>query len=107
MKKYRIEIVPEAEEQLRKYLAYILFVLNNEQAYKAVKNDYYETLERLSELAGIIRDPDEPELLERGLKKIFFERHDYVILFRLREGREPIAEIVKIFHTLEDYPNKI
>ena len=107
MKKYRIEIVPEAEEQIREYLAYILIVFRNKQAYEAVKEDYRNTLTRLSNIAGSIGEPDEDELRIRGLKKILFEKHNYVILYRTIEGDSPIARIVKIYHTSEDYLRKL
>jgi len=42
-----------------------------EQAADAVLDDYFKTVDILSEVAGTIREPDEPELRERGLKKIF------------------------------------
>ena len=42
-----------------------------EQAADAVLEDYFKTVDILSEVAGTIREPDEPELRERGLKKIF------------------------------------
>lgn len=104
MSKYTVQIVPEAKEQLNRYLSYILFVFKNEQAADAVLDDYFKTVDILSEVAGTIREPDEPELRERGLKKIFFQNHDYVILFEI-DGNE--AVIVYIFHTTEDYANKL
>ncbi len=109
MKEYRVIVAPEAEQQIMSYLAYILFVLNSEQAYKSVKGDYYKTLERLKTNAGSIRNPGEPELLERNLKKILFKDHNYVMLFRVtdEDSEMPVAEVVKIFHTLEDYQNKL
>jgi hypothetical protein len=39
MKEYRVILAPEAEEQIGRYLAYLLFVLQSEQAYDAVKAD--------------------------------------------------------------------
>lgn len=106
MKKYRVEVVPEAEEKLKDYLAYLLFVLRNKQAYDAVKADYKRTLKKLWDLAGSIRDPDEPEFRERGLKKILFDKHDYFLLFEVIEDDKPIARVIDIFHELEDFAKK-
>ena len=100
MKKYEVRVTAEALEQLRDRLSYLLFVKQSEQAYDAVLADYYETIDRLSDMAGTIRTPDEPELVERDLKKMLFLHHDYVVLFRI-EG--DIVYVVKIFHTSEDY----
>ncbi len=104
MKEYRVILAPEAEEQIGRYLAYLLFVLQSEQAYDAVKADYYRTLERLTREAGMIRESRFKELRDRGLKQIFFDKHDYVMLYRINGD---VAEVAKIFHTSEDYQNKL
>lgn len=52
MKRYKVSIVPEAKEKMRDYLSYLLFVLRSEQAYYAVKDDYYKTIEKLADIAG-------------------------------------------------------
>ena len=107
MKTYKVIQSPEAKEQMKKYLAYLLFVIGRKDSYNAVKNDYKETLKRLSTSAGSVMDSKEPELAKRNLKKFFFESHRYVMLYRIKDGEQPIAEVVYIFHTLEDYLSKI
>ena len=104
MDRYSVEITDEAEAQLEEYLEYLLFELNSEQAYEAVRDDYYDTLERLTKIAGKIPVSDKPNLAIRNLRAIFFSKHDYVILYRLVGN---VAEIIKIYHTLEDYENKV
>ncbi len=104
MKKYNVTIVPEAEAQLRKHLEYLLLVKQSEQAYNAVKEDYYETINTLSAVAGSIGEAAQHKLRIRGLKKMLFRKHQYVVLFYI-EGDEVI--ITKIFHTSEDYLNKL
>ncbi len=103
MKRYKVTVAPEAEEQIKRYLAYILIVFQREDAYEAVKEDYYKTLERLSEMADMIGESRFEKLRERGLKQIFFEKHDYVMLYRVKDDT---AEVAKIYHTSEDYQNK-
>ena len=75
MKLYRVTITPDALDMLNQRLAYLLFVKKSEQAYDAVETDYYDTLEELSNVAGAIQEPDEPELKSRGLRRIHFLRH--------------------------------
>ena len=104
MDRYTVEITEEAEAQIAEYLEYLLFEFNSEQAYEAVRDDYYETLERLTKVAGRIPISDKPNLAKRKLRSIFFGKHDYVILYRLVGD---VAEIIKIYHTLEDYENKV
>lgn len=50
-----------------------------------------------------LKSPSDLELRSRGLKEIFFKRHKYVMLY-LIDGNEAV---VYIFHTLEDYRNKL
>ena len=104
MKEYKVTITPEALEDLNRYLSYLLFVKKNEQAYDAVLADYYETIDSLSMLAGARPDSQKAELTERGIKEIYFQRHDYVLLYWMK-GDE--AVVVYMFHTSEDYQNKI
>lgn len=104
MKTYKVTLVPEAEAQIRKYLAYLLLVKQSEQAYNAVKEDYHETIDALSTIAGSIGAPPQQKLRDRGIKKMLFQRHQYVMLFYV-DGEE--AVVTKIFHTSEDYLNKL
>ena len=104
MDEYKVKITEEAESQIEGYLEYLLLKFKSEQAYNAVKDDYYHTLERLSRVAGAQKIADDPRLASLKIRKIFFEKHDYVMLYRLNGD---VAEILKIFHALEDYTNKI
>lgn len=104
MKQYKVTITPDALDMLNQRLAYLLFVKKSEQAYDAVEEDYYDTLEELSNVAGAIQEPNEPELKSRGLKRLHFLRHKYVMLYWL-DGNE--AVVVYIFHETEDYLNKL
>ena len=104
MKEYKVTITPEALEDFNRYLSYVLFVLKSEQAFDAVLDDYYKTIDQLTRVAGSIKVSEKPELAERGLREMYFQRHDYVMLYWM-DGDE--AVVVYIFHTLEDYQNKI
>ena len=104
MKEYEVKIVPKAKEKMRDYLSYILVVFQRENAYEAVKRDYYETIDTLANVAGSRPDPSEPELIRRGLKEMHFLHHKYKMLYWL-DGKE--AVVVYIFHDSEDYLNKL
>lgn len=66
--------------------------------------DYRETRESLSRIAGSIKEADSEKLRERNLKRINFRRHDYFLLFRI-DGE--VATVTNVFHFLEDYENKL
>ncbi|MBQ6133787.1 MAG: type II toxin-antitoxin system RelE/ParE family toxin [Lachnospiraceae bacterium] len=104
MKIHKVTVVPEAKEKMREYLSYLLFVLQSEQAYDAVKKDYHDTIDELSKVAGAHQEPPEPELAERGLKRMHFLRHNYVMLYEM-DGDEAVVDY--IFHESEDYKNKL
>lgn len=104
MKEYRVLITKDAKADLRRHLGYIKRQFGNTQAIRNVRNDFAETAASLSVIAGSIREPDSPALKTRGLKRVNLSKHDYLLLFRVKDGR---AEIIRMFHFLEDYENKL
>ncbi len=104
MKTYKVVITDKAKSQLKEYLYYLRNDLKNPQAAKAVRDDYAETVKQIRNVAGSLKTCDNPNLAKRNLKRICFQRHDYVILFRVEDN---IATIVRIYHMLQDYENKI
>lgn len=104
MKKYSIKITAEAKADLDNNLSYLKYEKKNPQAVRNVYRDYIETRKALATTADSKRDADNPKLVERGLRRIEFRRHDYFMLFRI-EGNKAI--ITNIFHYLEDFENKL
>lgn len=104
MKTYKVVITPDAEEDLKRYLRYLKNVKLNPYAAKSVAEDYIATKKQLSAVAGSIGKPDSEKLCERGLKRINFLKHDYFILYKLKDDK---AIITNIFHALEDHENKL
>ncbi len=104
MKKYKVRITPDAKEDLRNILAYLKNKYHNQQAVKNVWDDYIQTRKTLERSAGSLQEPESEQLQERGLKRINFLRHSYFMLY---EMEEETAVIVKVFHSLEDYENKL
>ena len=89
---------------MRDYLSYILIVFQREDLYESVKNDYYETIDALANVAGSRSEPPSPELVRKGLKEMHFLHHKYKMLYRLKGDT---AEVVYIFHDSEDYLNNL
>lgn len=104
MKKYKAVITIQAQVDLRGKLAYIRNHLKNPQAVQSVYNDYKLTRNTLEEAADTVREPDSMELKKRELKRINFRTHNYFMLFRIRDDR---VEITNIFHSSEDFENKL
>ena len=104
MKKYRVIEAPRAKKDIKRYVGYLLNVKKSNQAAQALFDDYRGTKERLSEIAGAIHNPESDKLKQRNLKRINFQKHNYFFLFRVNGDT---AEIVAMFHSLEDYENKL
>ena len=93
-------ISPKALAQLNDYIDYIQYTLLNPQAAKSVWEDALGTTERLESIAGSLRYCANSKLRKLGYKPIFFQHHDYVMLFRI-EGNKAFVDA--IFHQLQDY----
>ena len=97
---FEVIISPKALAQLNDYIDYIQYTLLNPQAAKSVWEDALGTTERLESIAGSLRYCANPKLRKLGYKPIFFQHHDYVMLFRI-EGNTAFVDA--IFHQLQDY----
>ena len=102
MRTYRVVTTDEAKSQMREYLSYIKYELKNPEAARAVRDDWKETTKALKSVAASIGDPDSSKLIKRNLKKMHFRRHNYVMLFRIKNN---VVEVVNIYHNLQDYEN--
>ncbi len=101
---YNVVVSMDAEADLDRHIRYLLFIKQSEQAAKNVLDDYDETIENLSGIAGSLKYCENSKLKEHGYKKIHFRRHRYFMLFRLEDNK---VIIDRIFHELEDFENKI
>ena len=104
MKKYRVIEAQIAKKDIKKYVGYLRNIKRSTQAAQALFDDYRVTKQRLAEVAGTIQEPKSQKMKQRGLKRINFSKHNYFFLFRIN-GND--AEIVAVFHGLEDYENKL
>ncbi len=105
MKEYRVIVTPDAEEDLKKHLAYLRYRKANPQAAKNVLNDFKDTKNHLCYAAASLADPDSPKLKERGLKRINFIKHNYFLLYHIVS--DDIVYITNVFHDLEDFESKL
>ena len=101
---YRVVITIDAEEDLDRYVRYLLFIKKNEQAARNLLDDFEITKQNLSRVAGGLKYCENPRLREQNYKRINFLSHRYFMLYRL-EGNMAIVD--NIFHELQDYENKM
>lgn len=101
---YDVIITSDAENDLNRYIRYLLFEKGNEQAASNLLDDFEETVQALSSVAGNLKFCENPRLKELGYKRINFHRHRYFMLFRVVKSE---AIVDSIFHELQDYENKM
>jgi len=101
---YKVVITLDAEEDLDRFIRYLLFAKKNQQAAANVLDDFEETKRSLSEMAGSIKLCDNPHLNALGYRKMHFQRHRYFMLYRIEDD---LAIVDNIFHELQDYENII
>lgn len=101
---YKVVITSDAEEDLERFIRYLVLEKLNEQAAVNVLLDFEETKKTLSRSAGSLKLCDNPRLSIYGYRKIRFLSHRYYMLYRI-EGDVVIVD--SIFHELQDFENKI
>lgn len=101
---YSIVMTADAEEDLDRFIQYLLFSKKNEQAAKNVLDDFEDTKKVLRSVAGSLKLCENPRLKELGYHRINFLRHRYFILYRIEKE---FVFIDNIFHELQDYEKKM
>ena len=97
MKTWNVIVTEDVQNDLDNYVYYLLAEKLNEQAARALLDDYDETVDILSGIAGSLRNLEDPEL--SMYKKIRLQRHDYYLLFRIVDD---YAIVDRMFHDLQD-----
>lgn len=101
---YKVFITSDAENDLDRYVKYLIFVKMSKQAATNFLNDFEMTKQNLARTAGSLKECENPRLKSLGYRRINFLSHRYFILYRL-EGNCAIVD--NIFHELQDYENKM
>lgn len=81
---------------------YVRYILKNPIAAEKVIQDAEKTMNKLTYLAESLKLCEEPELAIQGYRVIFFQKHDYVMLYRVDENT---VYIDGVFHQLQNYQN--
>lgn len=101
---YKVNLMQSAEEDLDRFVAYLLLEKKSEQAAKNLLDDFQKTIESLSYVAGSLKLCENPKLSKMGYRRMNFLEHRYFMLYRLEEN---MVFIDSIFHELQDYENKM
>ena len=98
---YKVVVTSDAEEDLDRFLQYLLFEKKNEQAAGNILDDFGDTLNCLKNVAGSLSLCENQRLRALGYHRINFLRQ------QVKQGEENTVFIDDIFHELQDYENKM
>ncbi|MDO5154756.1 MAG: type II toxin-antitoxin system RelE/ParE family toxin [Eubacteriales bacterium] len=101
---YKVFVTKDAEEDLDRFIRYLIVEKESHQAASNVLNDYDATIESLKHVAGSLKLCDNPRLASLGYRRINFLSHRYFILYRIEDE---VVIVDNIFHELQDYENKM
>ena len=101
---YKVVMTTDAEEDLDRFIRYLLLEKQNSQAASDLLIDFEETRNTLANVAGSLKLCDNPRLNALGYRKIRFLSHRYFMLYRV-EGNSAVID--DIFHELQDHENKV
>lgn len=102
MDSYKVVISPKALSQLNDMVGYIRYTLLNPIAAQSVWQDALDTRAQLSAAAGSLALCRNPALHSLGYRCISFLRHNYVMLYRVKDST---AYVDAIYHMQQDYEN--
>ena len=97
---YKVIIMPPAKRRLDMYVSYTIETLRERQAAKAMLADARATARRLKIVAGSLPLCDNPALAKYEYRKIRFEKHAFLMVYRIHEGK---VLVDGMFHELQDY----
>lgn len=101
---FNVEVSNLASEQYDKFLYYIYHTLKNPQAADSLMQDFDDTIDILEEQADSFGYCRSERLRKLGFHKIHFQRHRYLLVYRIRKGR---VIVEGMYHELQDYENAI
>ena len=102
MVSYKVIVSPGALAQLDDYISYVHYTLLNPIAAQSILRDAKKTQDALAKVAGSLKLCSHPALHKLGYHAIKFEKHDYVMIYRV-DGET--AYVDGIYHLMQDYEN--
>lgn len=101
---YKVQLTEDAEQDLDRYVRYILLVKENEQAARNLISDFEATKKSLEQVAESLKYCDNPRLREQGYRRINFLSHRYFMMYRVEDE---CVIVDNIFHELQDFEKKM
>lgn len=99
---YKVVLMKDAEEDLDRFITYLLLEKKSEQAARNLLNDFEATKISLSNVAGSLKLCDNLKLRELGYRRINFLSHRYFMLYRI-ENDKHIEELKRKYGGDEEH----
>ena len=80
---YKVVVTIDAQEDIERFIQYLMIEKESKQAAVNVLNDYDATIESLKRVAGSLKLCDNPRLHQLGYHRINFLNHRYFMLYRI------------------------
>lgn len=100
---YKVVVTSDAEEDLDRFLQYLLFEKKNEPAAGNILDDFGDTLNCLKNVAGSLSLCENQRLRALGYHRINFLRHRYFMLYRIEENTVFIDDIFFSYDRDDEY----
>lgn len=101
---YKVVVTKDAEEDMDKFIQYLIVEKKSMQAAQNVLNDYDATVECLKHVAGSLKLCENPRLQMQEYRRINFLNRRYFMMYRIVDN---IVFVDNIFHELQDYEDKM
>lgn len=101
---YKVVVTKDAEDDLERFIQYLMIEKKSIQAAENILNDYDATIECLKHVAGSLKLCDNPRLRQMEYHRINFLNHRYFMLYRIVDH---MVFVDNIFHELQDYESKM
>ena len=101
---YEVVVTRDAEEDLERFVKYLIIEKESMQAAENVLNDYDATIESLKYVAGSLKLCNNPRLRQLEYRRINFLNHRYFRIYRIVDN---VVFVDNIFHELQDYENRM
>ena len=101
---YRVVVTKDAEEDLERFIRYLIVEKESIQAAENLLNDYDATIESLKLVAKSLKLCDNERLSKLRYHRINFLNHKYFMLYRIVDN---VVFVDNIFHELQDYESKM
>lgn len=99
-----IVVTKDAEEDLDRFIQYLMYEKKSMQAAQNVLDDYDATIDCLKRVAGSLKLCEHPKLRSLEYRRINFLNHRYFMMYRIVDN---VVFVDNIFHELQDFENKM